>query len=67
MTMTPTATNDITAQIAVAYRELVMRERANAHLGGIPRRQNESAISGLYDTLNHLHIARIEAEEAEVA
>ena len=52
---------DITSRIAAAYKELVIRETAAAHLSGLPARHNATAIDGLYDVLNHLHIARIEA------
>jgi hypothetical protein len=47
-------------QIATAYRELQVRRTAAAHLRGIPARQNASAISHLYDQLNHLNIQLIE-------
>ncbi len=54
----------ITNDIAAATQELVIREAAASHLSGIPARQNQAAIDGLYDVLNHLHIARMEANEA---
>jgi len=50
----------IAAAIVTLTKELAMRERAAAHLRGIPARQNKSAIDGIYDRLNALHIARIE-------
>lgn len=51
----------IETAIAVAYKELVTREHAAAHLSGIPARHNQQAIDGLYDELNHLHLRRIGA------
>lgn len=55
---------NLTQQIAAATKELVVRESAARHLSGIPAQQNRNSIERLYDTLNHLHIARLEAEEA---
>lgn len=48
------------ATIAAQTKELQIRENAARHLRGIPARQNASSISGLYDSLNDLHIQRIE-------
>ena len=48
------------ATIANRTRELQHRENAAHHLRGIPARQNSSSISGLYDSLNALHIERLE-------
>jgi hypothetical protein len=50
----------VAAAIAAAEKELVMRERAAAHLSGIPARQNTSSINYLYDRLTDLHIRRVE-------
>lgn len=52
---------DITNVIAVAEKELVMREAAAKHLTGIPKRQNEAAMEHLCDRLTALHIERLEA------
>ena len=56
-------TTTLDTQIAAAYRELVVRERAAQHITGIPAIQNQTAINRLYDVLNHLHIASFEARE----
>lgn len=52
--------SDVNAAIEKLTKELVMRERAAAHLRGLPARHNQTAIDDLYDRLNALHIARIE-------
>lgn len=55
-----TNTMTTTDRIAAATKELVMREAAASHLSGITALQNQTAISRLYDALNHLHIERLE-------
>lgn len=50
----------ISTKIQTLTKELEMREKAAPNLKGIPARQNQSAIDGLYDKLNHLHIQRLE-------
>lgn len=50
----------IDQQIAAAYKELIVRERAAAHLRDMAKILNATSINRLYDQLNHLHIARIE-------
>lgn len=61
-TMTMTT---IAATIETLTKELRVRESAASHLRGIPARQNQSSIASLYDRLNYLHIASIEAKEAK--
>ena len=61
MTLMLTAA-ELAAKIENAYTELRHREIAARYLKGIPALQNQSSISRLYDTLNHLHIAKIESE-----
>jgi hypothetical protein len=52
----------MTATIAAAEKELVMRQAAAKHLKGIPALQNQSAIERLYDHLTDLHIRRLEVQ-----
>lgn len=54
-------------KIAALETELTHRERALRHLGGIPRKQNETAIARLYDVLTDLNIQRLEARAAKGA
>jgi hypothetical protein len=55
--------NELNAAIAAATKELVIREQAMPNLqAGFPRRHNAIAIDQLYDRLNALHIARLEAK-----
>jgi hypothetical protein len=59
-----TKTQTITARIAAAEKELVVRERAAAHLKSMQAILNRSAIERLYDQLTALHIERLEAGNA---
>ena len=51
----------MTNTIAQMEKELTMRQAAAAHLGGIPKQQNQTAIDRLYDDLCNAHIAKFEA------
>lgn len=54
----------ITAQIAAAEKELVIRQIAAKSIKGyFPQRHNAHAIERLYDRLTDLHIERLEADE----
>lgn len=61
MTSNLTAAAAIDSQIAAAYKELVIRERAASHLRSMAKTLNQSSIEKLYDRLNHLHIQKLEA------
>lgn len=56
---------DINQRIAAAEKELTIRQIGAKHIKGyFPQRFNADAIERLYDELNHLHIARLEAKDA---